>query len=94
MSKIKRLALFSALSATVLVAGCGYSTGDRVVSGGLLGAGAGAGLSAITGGNLLTGTLLGGVGGAVLGGVTTPQQQPQSYQYRSQYDRQHYQSGY
>ncbi len=50
--------------------GCGYSTGDRAVSGGLIGAGTGAGIAAITGGNAGTGALIGG-GLGVAGGALT-----------------------
>jgi osmotically inducible lipoprotein OsmB len=50
---------------------CGYSTGDRAVSGGLLGAGAGAGVAAITGGNAGTGALIGGAAGAAGGALTS-----------------------
>jgi osmotically inducible lipoprotein OsmB len=50
---------------------CGYSTGDRAVSGGLLGAGAGAGASALTGGSIGTGALIGGAAGAAGGALTS-----------------------
>ena len=50
---------------------CGYSTGDRAVSGGLLGAGAGAGISALTGGSAGTGALIGGAAGAAGGALTS-----------------------
>ena len=53
------------------LAGCGYSTGDRAASGGLLGAGAGAGIAAVTGGSPLTGALIGGAVGAVGGAATS-----------------------
>jgi len=53
------------------LAGCGYSTGDRAASGGLLGAGAGAAVGAVTGGSPLTGALVGGAIGAVGGAVTS-----------------------
>ena len=46
---------------------CGYSTGDRAVSGGLLGASAGAGVAALTGGSVGTGALIGGAAGAAGG---------------------------
>jgi osmotically inducible lipoprotein OsmB len=50
-------------------AGCGYSTGDRAASGGLIGAGTGAAVGAVTGGSPLTGVLIGGaVGGAATSG--------------------------
>lgn len=52
--------------------GCGHSTGDRAVSGGLIGAGTGAAIGAVTGGNPATGALIGGAVGAVGGAVTSP----------------------
>ena len=54
------------------LAGCGRSPGQRALSGGLIGAGAGAGIAAIAGGPILVPALLGGVGGAVIGAATTP----------------------
>src|SRR5271155_4257453 len=51
---------------------CGYSPGDRAVSGGLIGAGGGAAIGAVTGGSPLTGALIGGAVGAVAGGVSSP----------------------
>jgi osmotically inducible lipoprotein OsmB len=52
------------------LAGCGETTGTRAVTGGLIGAGAGAGVSALTGGRPATGALIGGGVGAVGGAVT------------------------
>lgn len=52
--------------------GCGYSTGDRAASGGLLGAGAGAAVGGLTGGSVVGGALIGGAIGAVGGAVTSP----------------------
>ncbi len=49
-----------------------YSPGQRAVGGGLLGAGAGAGIAGIAGGNAGTGALIGGAVGAVGGAATTP----------------------
>jgi hypothetical protein len=63
------LALLAA--ASLGLGACGYSTGDRAVSGGLLGAGAGAGVAAITGGNAGTGALIGGAAGAAGGALTS-----------------------
>ena len=61
-----------AVVALVSLAGCGYSRGERAVSGGLLGAGAGAGVSALTGGGIGTGALIGGgLGAATLAGLAT-----------------------
>ena len=63
------LALGSMLTA---LAGSGYDPGTRAVTGGLLGAGAGAGVAAVTGGRPATGALIGGGVGAVGGAVTSP----------------------
>lgn len=60
------------LAATLCLAGCGYSPGDRAASGGLMGAGAGAAIAAATGGAPLVGALVGGAVGAVGGAVTSP----------------------
>lgn len=54
------------------VAACGTSPGGRAVSGGLLGAGAGAGVGALTGGSAGTGALVGGGIGAAGGALTAP----------------------
>jgi len=51
------------------MAACGYSIGNRAVSGGLIGAGAGAAIGAVTGRSPLTGALIGGTVGAVGGAV-------------------------
>lgn len=53
------------------LAGCGQSQGDRALSGGAIGAGTGAAVSAITGGSLGTGALIGGALGAVGGAATS-----------------------
>jgi osmotically inducible lipoprotein OsmB len=63
------LALLAA--AGLALAGCGYTTSDRAISGGLLGAGAGAGTSALTGGSAGTGALIGGGVGAAGGALTS-----------------------
>jgi hypothetical protein len=66
-----RIAAFALiLAAFTGLAGCGESTGTRAVTGGLIGAGAGAGVSALTGGRPATGALIGGGVGAVGGAVT------------------------
>jgi len=67
---MKRPALAAFAFAALSLTGCGYSTGDRALSGGLLGAGTGAGIAAITGGNAGTGALIGG-GLGVAGGALT-----------------------
>jgi len=65
--KIATLILVLALAA------CGDSPGGRAVSGGLLGAGAGAAISGVTGHSLGTGALIGGGVGAAGGALTAPQ---------------------
>lgn len=59
------------LGLAALLGACGYSTGDRAVSGGLLGAGAGAGVAAVTGGSVGTGALIGAGVGAAGGALTS-----------------------
>jgi hypothetical protein len=54
------------------LAGCGYSPGDRAVSGGLIGAGGGAAIAAVAGANPLAGAAIGGAAGAIGGAVTSP----------------------
>lgn len=56
--------------AALSLSACGRSPGERALTGGLIGAGAGAGVSAIAGGDPLTGALVGGGVGAVGGAVT------------------------
>lgn len=53
-----------------LLSACGSTTTDRAVSGGAIGAGAGALGSAVTGGSPATGAIIGGAAGAVVGGAT------------------------
>lgn len=69
-----RTIVLRALAGTLLLAlaACGYTPGQRAVSGGLLGAGAGAGVSALVGGKPATGALIGGGAGALGGAVTAP----------------------
>jgi osmotically inducible lipoprotein OsmB len=69
----RKIALGLALGSVLTVlAGCGYDPGTRAVTGGLIGAGAGAGVAAATGGRPATGALVGGGVGAVGGALTTP----------------------
>jgi osmotically inducible lipoprotein OsmB len=56
---------------SITIAGCGYSRGDRAVSGGLLGAGGGAAIGAVTGGSPLAGAAIGGAAGAIGGALTS-----------------------
>jgi len=59
------------LSCVLGLAGCGYSRGDRAVSGGLLGAGGGAAIGAVAGGSPLAGAAIGGAAGALGGALTS-----------------------
>ncbi|NKC33043.1 YMGG-like glycine zipper-containing protein [Falsiroseomonas selenitidurans] len=63
------------LSLLIVLAGglaaCGQTTGDRAVSGGLLGAGAGAAIGSLSG-SAGTGALIGGAAGAAGGALTNP----------------------
>ncbi len=70
MSMIRVAVLMAGVALSV--AACGETPGTRAVSGGLLGAGAGAALGAATGGSAGTGALIGGGVGAVGGAVTAP----------------------
>jgi hypothetical protein len=63
---------FALLGTGIGVAGCGSSPTTRAVTGGAIGAGAGAGVSALTGGKPATGALIGGGVGALGGALTAP----------------------
>jgi len=67
MKKLKMTAAMALLTATI--AGCSHmtTTQQRALSGGAIGAGGGAALSAITGGSILMGTAIGAGAGAVGG---------------------------
>jgi hypothetical protein len=67
---MRKLSLGLLTLAALGLGACGYSTGDRAVSGGLLGAGAGAGIGALTG-SAGTGALIGGAAGAAGGALTS-----------------------
>jgi osmotically inducible lipoprotein OsmB len=56
------------------LAACGHTTGSRALSGGAIGAGAGAIVGGATGLGAGTGALIGGAGGAGAGALTTPNQ--------------------
>jgi hypothetical protein len=61
---------FFALALAAALAGCGDSMGERALSGGALGAGAGAATGAVVGGGALEGALIGGALGAGAGAIT------------------------
>lgn len=70
MGYVRTVILMAAMA--VSLAACGEQPGTRAVTGGLIGAGAGAALGAATGGSAGTGALIGGGVGAVGGAVTAP----------------------
>ena len=69
MHSITMAALAAGL--TMMLGACGQQPG-RAITGGLLGAGTGAAVSAATGGNAGTGALIGGGLGAAGGALTAP----------------------
>lgn len=54
------------------ISACGYTPGQRALSGGALGAAGGAAIGAVSGGHAGTGALIGGGVGALTGAVTAP----------------------
>lgn len=60
------------VSLSLGLAGCGHSVGDRAISGGAIGAGAGVAAGAILGAPLLPAALIGGALGAGTGALTSP----------------------
>ena len=58
----------------ISLAACGNTRGDRALSGGAIGAGAGALTGAAVGGSVLGGAVLGGAAGAAVGGLTDKDQ--------------------
>jgi osmotically inducible lipoprotein OsmB len=70
VTQMKRMMLLAAVGAFALAA-CGTTPGDRAVSGGLIGAGAGAAIGSLSG-NAGAGAVIGGVAGAAAGAVSDP----------------------
>ena len=68
---IRNLALCAVAATSLALASCGTTPGDRAVSGGLLGAGAGAAVGALAG-SPGTGAAIGALGGAAIGGLSDP----------------------
>ena len=68
---MRALPICASFAAALLLAGCGTDPGDRALSGGMIGAGAGAIIGAATG-TAATGAVIGAVGGALVGGATDP----------------------
>jgi len=70
VNRITKMAMLAGIG--FLLASCGNRPGERALSGGLIGAGAGAAIGAATGGNPASGALIGGGVGALGGAVTSP----------------------
>ena len=68
---MRSLVLAPVFGAVLMLSACGTDPGDRAVSGGLLGAGAGAAIGAIAG-NAGAGAAIGAVAGAATGALTDP----------------------
>jgi len=66
-----RTTMIFGFAAALLVAGCGETTGDRLASGALLGAGAGAAIGGLAG-NAGTGAAIGALAGGAVGAATNP----------------------
>ena len=69
---MKRLSTVMVVGLTLTLAACGYSQGDRALSGAGIGAATGATGSALTGGDPVTGAVVGGAVGAAAGALTDP----------------------
>ena len=66
-----KFAAGAVMASALILAGCGTNPGDRAISGGLIGAGAGAAIGSVTG-SAGTGAVIGGVTGALIGATTDP----------------------
>jgi len=64
--------LFAASLIFTALTACGYTRGDRALSGAGIGAAGGAAIGAVTGGDPLTGAVIGGAAGAATGAFTDP----------------------
>ncbi len=73
MIRFGRSLMIASTLSLMALAGCGTTTSDRAISGGLLGAAGGAAIGAATG-NAGTGALIGGAAGAATGAMTSPDQ--------------------
>lgn len=66
------LSILTVAGLGLALSACGQTTGDRALSGGLIGAGTGAAIGAVAG-NPAAGAVVGGAVGAVGGAVTRPE---------------------
>lgn len=70
-SALKKILLGGACVVALHLTACGTDPADRAVSGGVLGAGAGAAVGAVAG-NAGAGAVIGGLAGAAAGAMTDP----------------------
>ncbi len=73
---MRKSTTITAIGLVCLSLGLGACSGlnrqeQRALSGGAIGAGAGAAVGALTGGSAITGALIGGAGGAAIGALTS-----------------------
>ena len=70
LNSTRILTLGAVVALTIVLAGCGTSTGERATSGAGVGAAMGAGAAAATGGSMTQGAVIGGGIGAATGAAT------------------------
>jgi len=66
-----RMWILAAMAGSLALTGCGYSKGDRALTGGAIGAAGGAVVGAMVGAPL-AGAAIGGAAGAATGALTDP----------------------
>ncbi len=71
---MKWLCNMTVIAVLLAVSACGDTTGQRAVSGGAIGAGAGALGSVVLGANPVAGAVIGGAAGAATGALTNKDQ--------------------
>ncbi len=71
---MKRLCNMTMIAMLLAVSACGDTTGQRAVSGGAIGAGAGAVGGVLLGANPVAGAVVGGAAGAATGALTNKDQ--------------------
>jgi len=74
MTSRQSIVLTGMLCAMLALSACGQTKGERALSGGAIGAGAGALGGALVAGNPVTGAIIGGAAGAAAGALTDPDQ--------------------
>lgn len=74
MSARQSIMMTGLLCAVLALSACGQTKGERALSGGAIGAGAGAVGGALMGGDPVTGAIIGGAAGAATGALTDPDQ--------------------